>query len=417
MKKMYLVTDVYPYGEAEKTFIRPELDKLIEKFDVTIISCGDADEMIDNAYLKDRRINVVKYNRKKGVFASISLTYKTLVSNVFWDEVIRILGKREQVWARIKSSFFFVKEAICFKTWVKRTKLACEGELYYTYWYYAHTLGLVMLKEETSIKLITRTHGYDLHNQEAKGNRQCCKEYMDNRLNSIAFISQEGLNYYLEHNNIKKSDRHCLYYLGAPKSKLPECQLSVDNRTDAFNVVSCGSLIWWKHIDLIIDALSLISDLKINWIHYGDGELKQNLTEMAQEKLGNKDNIRYCFRGFVDREVIYDDYGENRINCYILCSYLEGLPVSNMEALANGIPIITTDVGGCYETVRENGVLLSSNPTPVEVKEAIEYLNGLSEREYIDKRINSYNLWKERFDVNKNMEQYAEYVFDLNESI
>ena len=38
MKKLYLITDNFPFGKGEKSFIVPELNYLIQKFEVTIIS-------------------------------------------------------------------------------------------------------------------------------------------------------------------------------------------------------------------------------------------------------------------------------------------------------------------------------------------------------------------------------------------
>lgn len=48
---------------------------------------------------------------------------------------------------------------------------------------------------------------------------------------------------------------------------------------------------------------------------------------------------------------------------YVLPSYREGLPVSTMEAMAMGRPVITTDVPGCRETVVDgvNGFLVPAN--------------------------------------------------------
>ena len=50
---------------------------------------------------------------------------------------------------------------------------------------------------------------------------------------------------------------------------------------------------------------------------------------------------------------------------YVLPSYGEGLPKSSLEALACGLPIITTDVPGCRETVLhgQNGLLVAPKQT------------------------------------------------------
>lgn len=50
----------------------------------------------------------------------------------------------------------------------------------------------------------------------------------------------------------------------------------------------------------------------------------------------------------------------NKADVYILPSYVEGSPVSILEAMAYGMPIISTNVGGIPELVKnnENGLLI-----------------------------------------------------------
>ncbi|MBV2181873.1 MAG: glycosyltransferase family 4 protein [Castellaniella sp.] len=49
-----------------------------------------------------------------------------------------------------------------------------------------------------------------------------------------------------------------------------------------------------------------------------------------------------------------------RVSVFVLPSYREGVPLSTQEAMAMGRPVITTDVPGCRETVRDgvNGYLV-----------------------------------------------------------
>jgi len=62
---------------------------------------------------------------------------------------------------------------------------------------------------------------------------------------------------------------------------------------------------------------------------------------------------------------------------HIAClpSYREGLPKSLLEAMAAGLPIVTTDVPGCREAVRdgENGLLVPARAVP-ELAEALRRL-------------------------------------------
>lgn len=60
---------------------------------------------------------------------------------------------------------------------------------------------------------------------------------------------------------------------------------------------------------------------------------------------------------------------------FVLPSYREGLPKSTLEAMAMGLPIITTDAPGCRETVihSENGLLVKPRDAE-DLAQAMEYL-------------------------------------------
>ena len=49
----------------------------------------------------------------------------------------------------------------------------------------------------------------------------------------------------------------------------------------------------------------------------------------------------------------------NWADVYILPSFNEGLPISILEAMSYGCPVISTPVGGIPEVVRDNGTLVT----------------------------------------------------------
>ncbi|MEZ5566176.1 MAG: glycosyltransferase family 4 protein [Gammaproteobacteria bacterium] len=63
---------------------------------------------------------------------------------------------------------------------------------------------------------------------------------------------------------------------------------------------------------------------------------------------------------------------------YVLPSYREGLPRTVLEAMASGRPIITTDVPGCRETVRngENGYLVPPRNVPALVDAMLRFVDN-----------------------------------------
>jgi len=88
-------------------------------------------------------------------------------------------------------------------------------------------------------------------------------------------------------------------------------------------------------------------------------ERKSWVESGALEYQGRKDDVRPAI---------------SQSSVYVLPSYHEGLPVTVMEAMAMGRPIITTLAPGCRETVNqgENGLLIPIKDVPALVK-AIEY--------------------------------------------
>lgn len=85
----------------------------------------------------------------------------------------------------------------------------------------------------------------------------------------------------------------------------------------------------------------------------GDGYLRKELEKMALE-LGILKNV--FFLGMRDDlDIIYPD-----LDCFVLSSLNEGLPVSIIEAQASALPVVATRVGGVSTLVSsDNGILVS----------------------------------------------------------
>lgn len=123
-------------------------------------------------------------------------------------------------------------------------------------------------------------------------------------------------------------------------------------------IVAAGRLEDQKDYPILLNAFAILCnnnptlDYKLHI--YGKGSLEESLKNMA-DSLDISSKV--VFKGFCSN--IWDI--ENNASLYVLSSYYEGMPNSLIEAMAMGIPAISTDCpSGPSELIRngENGLLV-----------------------------------------------------------
>lgn len=117
-----------------------------------------------------------------------------------------------------------------------------------------------------------------------------------------------------------------------------------------------------KGVDVLLRAFSSVAlrHPQIRLVLAGDGPLSATLKTLARQLLIQD---RVDFRGLLPPDAMLDTL--LRATAVVLASRTEGLPLSILEAMACGKPIIATAVGGIPEVIRngENGILVESeNP-------------------------------------------------------
>lgn len=91
----------------------------------------------------------------------------------------------------------------------------------------------------------------------------------------------------------------------------------------------------------------------------------------------------------------------NDCSVYVLPSYREGTPKTNLEAMSVGRPIITTNAPGCRETVKDgvNGFLVPVKDVNSITEKMIELMDNTSQAE--EMAANGRKLAEDIFDVDK----------------
>jgi glycosyltransferase involved in cell wall biosynthesis len=97
-----------------------------------------------------------------------------------------------------------------------------------------------------------------------------------------------------------------------------------------------------KGIDVAIDAIGQVADVHL--VIAGTGSCRAALESRATE-LGI--NHRVHFLGYRNDPASL----LARADLFVLASHVEGLPLSVLEAMAAGVPVIATDIGGTREAV------------------------------------------------------------------
>ena len=117
-------------------------------------------------------------------------------------------------------------------------------------------------------------------------------------------------------------------------------------------LLTISRLVPWKGIELCLEALSHLEDLPVSLRIVGNGapDYELSLRELA-DRLGVREQVEFI--GAVPPNKVAEEY--RTADIFMLASYYEPFGIVLVEAMAAGVPIVATNVGG-IPTVVEDGV-------------------------------------------------------------
>ena len=277
-----------------------------------------------------------------------------------------------------------------------------ENVIIYSYWMLNQAkIAADLKKAYPALRIVTRCHGGDLYEYRYKTKYIPFRKTILEQEDMIFAISENGKQY-LEKSFPNRKAPVTVARLGTePLAERPE----ISNRK-GLHIVSCSYCNPVKRLEKLILTLSGLKEDRIQWTHIGDGPEYDKLRQMAREQIPA--DIPVELSGHQENESIQALYAGGNFQLFINVSASEGIPVSIMEAMSYGIPVIATNVGGVSEMIEDggNGYLLPKDFKEEELREKIRQILRMPEERFQAMSDRSYEVWREKFHAGKNYREF-----------
>lgn len=174
--------------------------------------------------------------------------------------------------------------------------------------------------------------------------------YLDTKLRNCAFcltVSEFNRQHILEHFPSIPSHRVLLHRMGVP---IPEATIRTVLRSDPFMLLSVGRLHAVKNHAFLIQACFFLKEygLPLRCLIAGEGEERHRLEQLIDE-LGMRDTVQLL--GHIPHQQLRSYY--EQADLVVLTSHSEGIPLTLMEAMALGRPVLAPAITGIPELIKE----------------------------------------------------------------
>jgi colanic acid/amylovoran biosynthesis glycosyltransferase len=393
-KELVLLTNGFPFGHGEQ-FLETEIKILANKFKKIYlfpIAHEDSERPLPTNVEIIMLQRGKQFSSKKIVLKNLILIFRVLFSTFPKRKLYNQKGYK----FHFNNLLSYLNEAQEFTALIEAKGL--KDVKIYSYWFglWGHILSFANVISKGKIKFVTRVHGYDYDVNRREDKLLPFRDFHMKCVDAIYPVSNFGvdrINY--EYPKFKKAK---LEYLGV--SDWGENNLKESKQ---IQIVSCSSLIALKRVHLIAEIISC-SNQAILWTHFGDGPLFDQVIEGLKTL---PSNINFVFKGLVKNVEILEFYKSNSVNLFVNVSEFEGIPVSIMEAISFGIPVVGCNICGVPEIVTaETGLLLDKDFSPPEAWTQINDFLNMDSNEMIEFRIGVKDFWINHFNAETNYTKF-----------
>ena len=385
-----------------------EIPHLIRKFDRVIlvpkISKGNRLAVPSSVEVENKFSDYFEKNTR--IF---SMVLNALGSIHFYQELHAQISLLVQPF-KLARLILFLGRAEIIRRWVNdwmRTHQENSDQIvFYSYWFNELVMGLGLVKQKyPDIKIVSRAHNYDIYEELYFPYYWPLRRQTLARLDKLFPVSYDGKDYFRN----RYPEFHDLFetaHLGVEEPGF----VSKSSADGVLRIVSCANIEPRKRIDLLLEGIAYAARMrpeqKFEWHHFGGGQARRKLHKAVKNSFPH--NATANLPGHVLNQEVLRHYKENPVDMFVNLSTNEGIPVSIMEAISCGIPVIATNVGGNPEIVsKRNGLLLPLNPSAEEVAQALLQICDNPEIRY-KMREESRRVWQESYNADVNFQDFAE---------
>jgi len=413
-KDIILLTHYFPFGKKE-SFLETEIEYICTAFEnVYIFNVGIQINKSDKRTIP-KNCTIFHSNHQNSSKNRFTALYNLFSIN-FYIELFYLVFfyKKAPKLNRIKTILISLRNSKAIKNSIEnQIDLSKSNLTIYSYWSDDNATAIAMLaKKYPQHKYISRAHGWDLYFERSSCDYLPFKKLIINHLDQIHFISNDGLKYFKKKHSLPGHDKLFVSRLGV-KRHLAEIDSSY-KKDKPFTILSNSYIYPNKRVDLIAEVVSKL-DGDINWYHIGDAayddEHFKKLKVLTESLFKDKKTINYTLLGRISNFDVTEILKTNKIDLFVNLSLSEGIPVTFMEVMSFGIPVLATNVGGVNEIINENnGVLIDKGLKAERISKIISEFWSKNEFEIQQYRVNAFNQWENKYNADHNYKNFTKHI-------
>lgn len=356
--EILIITTHYPYGSIEENWIELELDEFPQHFSKIHLFPVKELEGLRALPVGVELWEPLATRNRLLFFARQAFFLRT------WGYLIDALRECFEL-----SKITLPRAIVCFKFSCYRVAFERNARLksflssqklkvVYAYWGHIPALAIPISRRRGAGTCV-RFHAGDLYTHRPEvGGFFPWRQELSETAELKAFISDHGMDFYSRQTVKENLDRRGVFRLGT-RDYGPTRQRQAVIATSPITIVSASWISPIKRVELIAKLSGeLARQRETIWHHFGSG--KSEIVDIAiadARALG----VKVILHGRVPVTQLQQFYREADVTFFVNLSRDEGIPVSIMEAMNAGIPVVATAVGGTSEVVLDglSGMLVA----------------------------------------------------------